>query len=101
MAFTPTNFLEAENALDVIAQEARQSRNIMDQGIKQLELAATRLTDMQANWGNAVTFIDDQAVAFPADEQWTTLKERKDKMVTDFLAMRDKAIAVRNAAKSV
>lgn len=100
MAFTPTNFLEAERSMDQISQEATQHSQLVQNAISSLEQAAQRLTDMEANWGNAVAFIDNQAAANPTDEQWQNLKARKDKMVTDFISMRDQAIAVRDAAKN-
>lgn len=98
MAFTPTNFLEGTRALDQVAQEATSHRNLMDQGIRQLEQAASRLQAMGTDWSAAATFIDDQAAANPTDEDWQSLKARKDKMVADFASMRDLSISVRDAA---
>lgn len=100
MAFTPDNFLMATRALDKISEEATNSLNRVDGAIAQLVTAASQLQAMQTAWTPAVTFIDDQAIANPTDESWQALKAEKDKLVADFLVMRDLAIAVRNAAQT-
>ncbi len=98
VTFTPENFLMAEDALDRIAADATQHIRLVDEAIVRMENAVTRLQAMQSDWTPAVQFIDAQVVANPADAEWLSLQARKDKMVTDFLAMRDLAIAVRDAA---
>lgn len=99
MAFTPTNYMTAERALDQIATDATAYHNGVDRAIEQLQQAASNLAGMAAGWGAAVQFIDDQAAANPADDNWQSLKARKDQLVADFLSMRDSAQAVRDAAQ--
>ncbi len=98
MAFTPENYLMAEDALDQIAAGATQHLRLLDEAIIRMQNAVTRLQAMQGDWSPAVTFIDDQVVANPADAEWLSLQARKDKMVTNFVNMRDLAIAVKDAA---
>lgn len=100
MAFTPTNFLTADRALDQIGQDATTYFNNGDRAIEQIVQAANNLAAMQTAWGPAIAFIDAQAAANPSDEQWAALKARKDKMVANFFQMRDLIIAVRDAAQA-
>ncbi len=98
MAFVPENFLMSEAALDKISEEATQHISLLDGAIKSMNLAVTRLQAMPADWTPAATFIDDQVTANPSDEEWLSMQVRKDKLTVDFLAMRDMAIAVKDAA---
>ena len=88
----------AERALDRISTEATAHMQLVDQSIAGLEAAVSRLQAMGGEWTSAVDFIDAQVVANPTDEEWLTLQAKKDKMVADFLAMRDTSIAVKDAA---
>ena len=99
MAFTPENFLMAERALDEITAKATDHFNVMDAGINRLVAAVVSLQAMQGNWASAATYIDTQAAAFPADEDWQRRKARKDKITTAFLEMRDLSASVRDAAQ--
>lgn len=100
MSFTPENFLLAERALDQITQMATDHFDVMDAGIKRLVQAVQSLQNMQGDWTAAATYIDNQATAFPTDQDWQRLKARKDKIVTAFLMMRDRATLVRDAAQT-
>ncbi len=100
MAFTPDNYLTAARALDQIRADATGFHQQGDAAIDSLVRVATALSNMQANWLPAADYIDAQAAAFPADEHWLKLKERKDRIVTDFIAMRDAWFAVRDAAQA-
>ncbi len=98
MAFTPENYLMSEDALDRIASDATRHIRLIDESISNMQTAVSRLQAMQGEWIPTVDFIDAQVVANPADAEWLDLQSRKNKMVTDFLAMRDNAIAVKDAA---
>ncbi len=98
MAFTPENFLMAERALNQISIDATQFFTNSDRAIEQIVTSASSLSGMPAAWAAAVTFIDGEATANPGDADWQAIKARKDKMVTDFIAMRNIVQAVRDAA---
>ncbi len=100
MGFIPENFLMAERALDEITATATDHFNTMDAGINRLVAAVVNLQAMQGSWASAATYIDTQAAAFPADEDWQRLKARKNKIVTAFLEMRDLSALVRDAAQA-
>ena len=100
MAFTPENFLTARNALTMIVREATSHKQTMDNGVDQLVRAAANLQNMAAEWLDAKNFITAQVVANPSDETWARLKDELDQVVIDFLAMRDTAIAKRDAAQA-
>ena len=98
MAFTPENYLMALRALDQIGTDATAFFTNMDRAIEQMIQAAASLTGMAAAWTSTVTFIDAQAAANPGDAGWQALLARKDQIVIDFVAMRDEAAAVKDAA---
>ncbi len=98
MAFTPENFLMAERALDQIGVDATAYFTNSDRAIEQIVAAASSLAGMGAEWSSAVAFVDTQEAANPGDKDWEALKARKDKMVVDFIAMRNLVQSVRDAA---
>lgn len=100
MAFNPENYLMAERALDQISTEATSHIVKTDDSIARLGAAAAGLSAMGAAWASTVSFIDTEAQTNPVDEQWQILLARKDKIVQNFIEMRDLAIAVRDAAVS-
>ncbi len=98
MSFTPINKLTADRALDQIAVDATEFFFRMDRSVEQITAAAASLAGMTTSWSAAVAFIDAEEAAAPGDKEWQALKERKDSLVIDFLAMRNKVQAVRDAA---
>lgn len=98
MAFTPINKLTADRALEQITVDATEFYFRMDRSVDQISQAFTSLAGMASSWSTAVTFIDNEQVANPSDPEWLALKNRKDSLVADFIAMRDKVEAVRDAA---
>jgi len=98
MAFTPENYLMAERALDEIIEEATANFNQVDSALTRINQSSLRLQNMQADWGAAVSFINAEAAANPADEQWQALLARKNKLVAAFIEMRDLAMSVDAAA---
>lgn len=100
MAFAPVNKLTAERALDQIGVDATAYYYQMSNAVDQIASAYTLLAGMATSWNAAVTFVNDQAAANPGDTEWQEMKARKDMLVADFFAMRDKVLAVRNAAQT-
>lgn len=98
MAFIPDNYLTAQRALAQITTDATSFHTDVSRGIEILTQAHAKLAAMGADWKAAVDFIQAQADANPADEEWKALASQKDKLVADFIAMRNRALAVRNAA---
>ena len=98
MAFLPINKLTADRALDQIGVDATEFFFRMDRSVEQITAAAASLAGMPSSWSAAVSFIDAEEAANPGDKEWQALKERKDSLVIDFLAMRNKVQAVRDAA---
>lgn len=98
MAFTPDNYLTAQRALAQIATDATAFHTDVARGIETLTLAHAKLAAMGPDWTPAVNFIQQQADANPNDEQWQALAAQKDKLVADFISMRNRALAVRDAA---
>ena len=98
MAFTPINKLTADIALKQIGVDATEFYFRMDRSIEQITAAAASLAAMTTSWSAAASFIDAEEAAAPGDKEWQALKERKDSLVVDFLAMRNKVQAVRDAA---
>ncbi len=98
MAFTPINKLTAERALDQITIDATEYYFRMDRSVEQITAAFNSLNGMVASWSPAISFIDTEEAAAPGDKVWQALKERKDSLVSDFLAMKTKVQAVRDAA---
>ena len=98
MAFTPENYLMALRALDQIGTDATAYFTNTDRAIEQMIQAAANLSGMAAAWSSTVTFIDAQAAANSGDAGWQALLARKDKIVVDFVAMRDLTAAVKDAA---
>ena len=98
VAFTPENFLMAERAMNQIGVDATAYFTNMDRAIEQMITASANLSGMAAAWTSTVTFIDAQAAANPGDASWQALLARKDKIVVDFIAMRDLTAAVKDAA---
>ncbi len=98
MAFTPINKLTAERALDQIGVDATEFYFRMDRSVEQISQAFTSLNGMPASWAAAIAFIDAEEAAAPGDKAWQALKERKDSLVIDFIAMKNKVQAVRDAA---
>lgn len=100
MAFTPTNYLTAQRALDQIATDATSFDANATRAVEQIVAAAASLSAMTAQWTPAVQYINAQASANPADLQWQETKARMDKYIADFQAMRARAIAIRDAAQA-
>ena len=98
MSFTPINKLTADRALDQIGVDATEFYFRMDRSVEQITAAAASLNGMTTSWAAAASFIDAEEAANPGDKEWQALKERKDSLVVDFLAMRNKVQAVRDAA---
>ena len=98
MAFTPDSYIGASRALSQIITDANSFNEDVKRGIDILTVAHQRLAAMATDWRDAAQFIDAQAAANPQDAQWASLKAEKDKVVTDFLQMRNRALAVRDAA---
>ncbi len=98
MSFTPINKLTAERALDQITVDATEFYFRMDRSVEQISQAFASLNGMAASWSPAISFIDAEEAAAPGDKVWQALKERKDSLVADFLAMRTKVQQVRDAA---
>jgi len=98
MAFVPINKLTSDRALDQITVDATEFYFRMDRAVDQVSQAFTSLAGMAASWSAAVSFIDTEAAANPGDAEWQALLARKDSLVADFIAMRDKVQAVRDAA---
>ena len=98
MSFTPINKLTADRALDQITVDATEFYFRMDRSVEQISHAFTSLAAMTTSWSAAASFIDAEEAAAPGDKEWQALKERKDSLVVDFLAMRNKVQAVRDAA---
>ena len=88
----------ALRALDQIGTDATAHFTNMDRAIEQMIQAAANLSGMAAAWSSTVAFIDAQAAANPGDAEWQALLARKDKIVVDFVAMRDLTAAVKDAA---
>lgn len=100
MAFVPDNYLTAERALDQIITDATSSHTDVTRGIETITNAHSKLAAMATAWQDAVALIDTEAANNPGDPQWQELKARKDKIVADFLVMRDRARNVRDAANA-
>jgi len=98
MSTNPSNYLQAEAALDTIVQEASRNSDRVDRALTQLGSAYSDLAAMGSKWNTAATYIENQATANADDALWQELKARKDQIVTDFQAMRDRAQAIRDAA---
>lgn len=98
MAFVPDNYLTAEQALDRIGGDATNFHQQVGRAITDLTNAHARLAAMAGDWGAAVQYIEAQATANPSSEEWQALKSRKDLLVADFISMRNRAEAVKNAA---
>ena len=98
MAFTPINKLTANRALEQIVTDATEFFFRMDRSVEQITAAAASLNGMTTSWSAAANFIDTEEASAPGDKEWQALKERKDSLVADFLAMRNKVQAVRDAA---
>lgn len=100
MSFTPVNKLTTERALDQITIDATEYFYRMSRAVDQIGSSFNDLAGMGASWSAAVSFIDTEAAANPGDTEWQELLARKDSLVVDFLAMRNKVQAVRDAAIS-
>jgi len=98
MSTNPSNYLQAEAALDNIVEEASTYNDRVDRAIQHISTAYDELAAMASKWTTAATYIENQATANPDDALWQELKARKDQIVTDFQAMRDRAQAIRDAA---
>lgn len=98
MAFTPMNKLTADRALDQIGVDATEYYYRMDRAVDAISVAFNSLAGMASAWSAAVSFIDTEAAANPGDQEWQALLARKDSLVADFIAMRDKVQAVSIAA---
>jgi len=98
MAFTPINKLTSHAALEQIVTDAKEYYYRMDRAVDQISAAFTSLAGMSSSWSAAVSLIDAESTANPGDKEWQDLLDRKDSLVVDFLAMRDKVQAVRDAA---
>ncbi len=98
MAFTPVDKLTSHAALELIVTDAKEYYFRMDRAVELLTQAFTSLNGMPASWSAAISFIDAQEAASPGDKAWQALKLRKDSLVADFTAMRDKVQQVRDAA---
>lgn len=98
MAFTPINKLTADRALDQIGVDATEYYYRMDRAVDQISAAFNSLAGMASAWSAAVSFIDAEVAANPGDQEWQALLERKNSLVADFIAMRNKVETVRDAA---
>ena len=92
------NFLTAQRAIGQIVTDATAHDADVGRAIETLTIAHAKLEAMGAAWTPAVQFINAQAVAYPDNAAWQSLKTQTDMIVADFISMRDRALAVRDAA---
>ena len=98
MALTYT---QAKASLDTIAQESEKARTDLELLQDNLAMIISRLDNLENNYTVLVTDIDTVAVNNPADTIWQNVKLEKDKLVTDFMAIRSTAANIQTAIDSV
>jgi hypothetical protein len=98
MTFPVDSYLTAERALAQITVDATAHHTDVARGIETLTSAHAKLNAMGASWRPAVTYINAQAAANPSNAEWQALKARTDMIVADFIAMRNRALSIRDAA---
>ena len=98
MSTKPKGFIEAKSALAQIVADAASHNGTVDQSVERIKVSHAQLSAMADKWKSAVVFITAQASAAPDDPVWKALKLETDKVVADFVAMRDRAKSIRDAA---
>ncbi len=98
MSQDPHNYSSALHAAARMSQETAAYYAQMLDGINRITQAESNLQAMPSVWNAAVTFIDTQAAANPADKDWEALLSQKDKIAADFAVDKTKVTEVKNAA---
>lgn len=96
-----TTYTQAKATLDAISIRSEANRNRLEQARALLIKAESDLADMAAAYGAFVTDLDAAAAANPGDAAWQAAKAEKDLMVSDFNALKSRAIALRAAYDGV
>ena len=93
-----TNFLTAQRAIGQIVTDAAAHHADVGRSIDTLTAAHAKLAAMVVSWTPAIKFITQQAAANLDNAAWQSLKVETDLIVADFVDMRNRALAVRDAA---
>lgn len=88
MALTYT---QTKSTLDLIADQSEKSRQSLQNLISELEMVIDILQNLETTYTAFVNEVDTVALANPTDSVWQHTKAEKDKIVQDFIAVRDTA----------
>ena len=98
MTTTPKSFVEAKQALSQITADTVAHNSTVDQSIERIIASHAQLNDMSGKWRSTIEYINSAAAANPDDTTLAAMKLEADKIVADFIAMRTRAAAIRDAA---
>jgi hypothetical protein len=91
-------FVEARQALLQIIADTVAHNSTVDQSIDRITTSHAQLDAMGSKWKSTIDFINDSAAADPRDPAWASMKSEANKVVSDFVAMRNRAAVIRDAA---
>jgi hypothetical protein len=93
-----TNYTQRKAALDEIASAISNQMNAIDRAIAAFATAETSLNNLQNTYSGIILDIDSDAAL---DDASSAQKSEKDKLVTDFLAQKARAVALKNAVNGI
>jgi hypothetical protein len=93
-------FVEARQALLQIIADTVAHNNTVNQSIDRITTSHAQLDAMNVKWKSTIDFINDSADADAQDPAWASMKSEAAKVVDDFVAMRNRAAVIRDAAIS-
>lgn len=95
------NYTTSKRNLDYIAARVVTADDYLKQARDLIAKAETEMTNLQTTYGGFVTELDSVATSNPSDPAWQAAKAEKDLMVSDFNALKARAISLKNAFDAV
>lgn len=96
-----TTAAQARAGLNDIANQITRARANLDSCKALSAQVEADLTNLNAQYAGLVADINAQVTAAPTDTYWVNIKSEKDKMVTEFTALKTSATAMKNATAGV
>ena len=94
-------FTETKLTIDEIAQRSERNRRELKRGRDLIASSGGDLTDMEFTYGQFVEDLNAAAAANPGDLAWGGAKATMDKLVSDFVVLKARAVAMLTAVDGV
>ena len=103
--FTPDSYTRARAAQDEATDQVARIAVRVENAVAVLQTLETELTQLVQTapngWIGLRNYVRDQALANPADADWTTLSSQVDKLIADFQSKRAEVEAINAAIAAV